>query len=311
LQLFGLVCSWLKLYTASGGDTSIAASRMLAHLLADDSSAAMDSSTIHTMDQQTISAAVLAAVSFLVKAAIGGGDSSGMYSGSSSSSTGGSKAFKAVLLWLVLLGRSCSAWAVLVQHWQLGLESDGPGPSADRQPLQSIMYEGGLAKSLQQLQISLEGVVQWLAAAGTVKKLTTLGYQPHVMQQQLAEAAEALLTIRADLAAYSCADRSRATAMLQGARQVLHAAGRVLDCFAIPYACNNLACSNMRGASEAQLVGGHSCICAGCRTARYCGRSCQRAAWRQHKPICKALAAAAAASGAASATAQGNSTTTD
>lgn len=110
LQLFGLVCSWLKLYTASGGDTSIAASRMLAHVLAVDSSAAMDSSTIHTMDQQTISTAVLAAVSSLVKAAIGGGDSSGMYSGSSSS-TGGSKACKAVLPWLVLIGRSCSAWA--------------------------------------------------------------------------------------------------------------------------------------------------------------------------------------------------------
>jgi hypothetical protein len=39
-------------------------------------------------------------------------------------------------------------------------------------------------------------------------------------------------------------------------------------------------------------VGGRSCICAGCRTARYCSRDCQRQHWKQHKPGCKALAAA-------------------
>jgi hypothetical protein len=53
--------------------------------------------------------------------------------------------------------------------------------------------------------------------------------------------------------------------------------------------------SKLGESSEAQLVGGRTCICAGCLTARYCGRACQRAAWRQHKPVCKALAAAATA----------------
>jgi hypothetical protein len=75
---------------------------------------------------------------------------------------------------------------------------------------------------------------------------------------------------------------------------------RVPVCFAISHVCNNPACSNVCGPSEALLVGSRSCVCAGCRTARYCGRACQRAAWRQHRPVCKALAAAAAAEAAAS-----------
>jgi hypothetical protein len=56
-------------------------------------------------------------------------------------------------------------------------------------------------------------------------------------------------------------------------------------------ACNNPGCSNVLGPSEVQLVGGHSCLCAGCRTAHYHGRLCQK----QHKSVCKVLAAAEAA----------------
>ncbi len=35
-------------------------------------------------------------------------------------------------------------------------------------------------------------------------------------------------------------------------------------------------------------------VCAGCRTARYCGAACQRAHWAAHKPVCKVLKAALA-----------------
>jgi hypothetical protein len=80
--------------------------------------------------------------------------------------------------------------------------------------------------------------------------------------------------------------------------QQLQATGMMLSSIAVPHFCNNPACVNISGPTEVQLVSGRSCICAGCRTARYCGQGCQRQAWKQHKPVCKALAAAAAASNA-------------
>jgi hypothetical protein len=74
--------------------------------------------------------------------------------------------------------------------------------------------------------------------------------------------------------------------------QALQAAGQGLGCLATPACCNNPACSSLVGATELQQVLGRGCICAGCSTARYCDRACQRAHWKRHKPVCKALAAA-------------------
>jgi hypothetical protein len=83
-------------------------------------------------------------------------------------------------------------------------------------------------------------------------------------------------------------------ACVQEASQQLQAAGAALCSFAVPCMCNNQSCMNLSGLTELGLVSGRSCICAGCGVARYCGRACQRAAWKQHKPVCAALAAAAA-----------------
>jgi hypothetical protein len=173
-------------------------------------------------------------------------------------------------------------------------------PPASYQHHQCAIHQHTLAYKLQQLQSTLTGVVQWLAADSTVQQLTALGYQPQELQQQLAAATEALPALSNDLqAANPFTDgRGAAVAVLQAAQQQLLTANRVLASFAHPHACNNPACGNLSGPSEAQLVGGRSCICAGCRTARYCGRACQRVAWGQHKPVCKALAAAAAAAAA-------------
>lgn len=82
--------------------------------------------------------------------------------------------------------------------------------------------------------------------------------------------------------------------------QQLTACGAAL-CTAVPSkgCCNYPGCDNYNATSEQQLVGGSSTTCSGCRTARYCCRQHQQAHWKQHKPVCRMLAAQrqAAASG--------------
>jgi hypothetical protein len=70
------------------------------------------------------------------------------------------------------------------------------------------------------------------------------------------------------------------------------AVGRACSVFAVSHCCNNPVCSNMAGASEAAIISGKGCICSGCEVARYCGKGCQTAHWKQHKPVCKMLSAA-------------------
>jgi hypothetical protein len=82
---------------------------------------------------------------------------------------------------------------------------------------------------------------------------------------------------------------------LQALQVQLSAFGGLLSALAHPYACNNPDCANLSGVSEVRLVTGHSTKCSGCKTARYCCKACQVQHWKQHKPVCKALAAAAGA----------------
>jgi hypothetical protein len=272
LQLFGLLCSLLKVCSSSHAPAG---------------------SFGEIQEDNFVRIAVLEAVCFMLKVAMDS-SASGHSLGSSSDK------HTTALPWLVLLGRCCHSCAVLMQHCQHSLGSDEAAVTASLmslQPQQWVAHQQTLAYNIQELQLILAGVVRWLAVDSTVQQLTALGYQPQDLQQQLAATADALPALSNDLqAANPFTDgHAAAVAVLQAAQEQLLAAGRLLACFAIPHACNNAACGNLAGPSEAQLVGGRTCICAGCRTSRYCGRACQRAAWRQHKPVCKALAAAAAA----------------
>jgi hypothetical protein len=127
------------------------------------------------------------------------------------------------------------------------------------------------------------------------------GYAPTTLQQQLQHLTAVIQAV--DDSTVSVDSKRECylgdSSHLQEISQQLQAAGSALCSFAVPCLCNNPACSNMAGLTELGLVSGRSCICGGCRVARYCGRACQRAAWKQHKPLCAGLAGlAAAASGA-------------
>jgi hypothetical protein len=148
-----------------------------------------------------------------------------------------------------------------------------------------------------------------LNAASMQQLLAVLGCNAHNMLQMLDSAKTAAAAAAATAAAPRAAQElsnpgsthDRLSPSLKQLGQEMPAVGQALACFAIPQACNSPICGNVSGPSEAQLVGGRSCLCAGCCTARYCSRECQRQDWKQHKAVCKALVAAAAAVKAAEA----------
>jgi hypothetical protein len=67
-------------------------------------------------------------------------------------------------------------------------------------------------------------------------------------------------------------------------------------CYQLPVSlwCCNPRCTNLQQQSEAELVGGKGCVCAGCHTARFCSRQCLEQCWSKqlHKGVCRRIAAA-------------------
>ena len=134
----------------------------------------------------------------------------------------------------------------------------------------------------------LSGVQHWLQAGSTCKQLTAAGYAPLPVLEQLQQLLATCKAIQ---------DSPPDAAIVQVEAQQLQSTGVALCSFAVPCMCNNPGCTHMGGLSELAAVSGRSCICGGCLVARYCGRACQRAAWKQHKPVCAVLSAAASTGG--------------
>jgi hypothetical protein len=57
--------------------------------------------------------------------------------------------------------------------------------------------------------------------------------------------------------------------------------------------CGNPGCLTINSLSEWQMLNGKSCMCGGCRLARFCSKACLTQMWRpkHHKPVCKRLRA--------------------
>jgi hypothetical protein len=133
----------------------------------------------------------------------------------------------------------------------------------------------------------LDSVVQastgWLSAKSHGAQLGAQGYDSEGVLGCLQKAAVVSDKVHSDRSASSAA-RQAAISQLQ---EQLRAVGRALTTFAHPSACNSQACMCFAGPSEASLVKRNSGRCSSCKAAKYCLKSCQRAAWKQHKPVCK------------------------
>jgi hypothetical protein len=152
-----------------------------------------------------------------------------------------------------------------VQILQMWLQVHGTTLAAAGYPLES------LAKQLQQLQDALTAVT----SASSLSSLSSLIGLNSLASSSSSKSADEALTA------------------------ALQQAGSALCCMAVPCLCNNPGCTNISGPTELSLVPKGSGRCAGCRVAHYCCRACQTEHWKQHKPVCSALAAAAAAAAAA------------
>jgi hypothetical protein len=214
-----------------------------------------------------------------------GGLSAGGLSGRSSNAASPVDV-SAMMSLLALLGRCCL------------LTSDAGIPSSH--------LDGFIAAGIRQkIGPILAASTTWLSAGSNAAQLEAMGYNTEGVLQCLQDAAAACTEQDGTDAAGEPLTVSQ-SARLSQQQQLVRAVGRALSSFAHPGACNNPACTTFSGPSEANLVQGSTSKCSSCRAARYCSKACQRAAWKQHRPMCKALTAAAPAATAEPAAGKGD-----
>jgi hypothetical protein len=180
--------------------------------------------------------------------------------------------------WLLSLGRCCMLYAIVLQQIQ-----DGTAPIWQAAADSSQRHMRGMAQALQDVAVAL---LSWLQSSSVSAQLATAGYKTQRVIELLQSITQAGL------------DAPHAGAAVPVPPERLRELGLALSNLPVGTVCNNPRCSSLAGPSEQQLVMRRSSLCAGCLVARYCCRACQVAAWKQHKPACKAIASARAAKSA-------------
>ena len=215
--------------------------------------------------------------------------------GSNSKAAMGPEGAAAVLLWLVLLGRCCLQVGCYLQaamaHAAAGCAAD-PGSESGGSRVRASWTAWIHSTVLQPKCAAAVAVIrEWLTAGTHTAQVAALGFDVEGLMQCLSCAAAPGGGLHVD------DETMEANPNLPQLRLHLQSVGVALTSFAQPIACNNPLCSNVAGPSEALLVQGKTSRCSGCRAARYCGKACQVSHWKQHKHVCKRLAAAATAAG--------------
>jgi hypothetical protein len=179
--------------------------------------------------------------------------------------------------WLVSLGRCCMVHALLLQR-TLTNAAAAWGTAAHSTDGQKNMEN--IAQALQEVAAVLPA---WLQSDSVSAQRTAAGYST----QRVIELMQSVVQ--------PGQGASQAGPAAAVPHELLHDLGLALCNMPVGTACNNPHCTSLAGLSEQQLVVGRARLCAGCLVARYCCRACQVAAWKQHKPACKAVASAHAA----------------
>jgi hypothetical protein len=207
-------------------------------------------------------------------------------------------------LWLLVFGRCYLQWAGAVHRPMaagklkaaLGIAKLSGGHDEDLARPWS-----GLEFGLMQQMVVVRQLEDWLGSAGKgmCAGLSAEGYA----MGSVVEGARALGDTYGNMmqAVAGCVFGHAAyadvlTAKASGLVSELTSLGQALSVFAVRSCCNNPWCPNTSGMSEKAVVTGKSCLCAGCKVARYCCKTCQTACWESvHKPVCKMLRARSAA----------------
>ena len=188
------------------------------------------------------------------------------------------------LMLLVLAGRCCLHWAAALGQLQgrsdLGQllmqlqQHQGESASAwsvvaGLNERHAIIAMGPAPKSLAESVLST--CLAWLQLQDNAGQLAAAGYPAEaVMMQQL----QSVLDVLPE--PFNAPDAAAAESALGLLVQRLQALGLALNTLAVPHACNNPACTTLVGPTELATVSRRSCMCAGCRVARYCSRGCQK-----------------------------------
>jgi hypothetical protein len=211
---------------------------------------------------------------------------------------------------LVMLGRCCLALSDLLHQEAFAMldtltNASGLGHMGTQQwaprTAASVCFQRQQHTDLTLLDVALLGalrVVKELTLASSTHDDGTAQahYLGIICKQQGSDICVALCSLITTAA--ECRSDLEAAAAIHSLRQGLQATGLALTALPVEGACNSPSCTNMAGPSDLLTVSGRSCVCGGCRVARYCSRACQRQHWKQHKPVCAALTATAAAAAA-------------